>query len=75
MRCSRRARWTRCAAVFDRGPIPRLPGVKAHGLRELARHFRGELGFDEARPIAIDATRQYAKRQMTWFRHQITSDL
>ena len=62
-------------AVFDRKPDPRWPGLKAHGAPELFRHFRGELGLDEARRIAIDHTRQYAKRQMTWFRHQLTPDV
>jgi tRNA dimethylallyltransferase len=62
-------------AVFDRSPDPRWPGLKAHGAPELFRHFRGELSLDEARRIAIDHTRQYAKRQMTWFRHQMTPDL
>ena len=33
------------------------------------------LGIDDARRIAIDHTRQYAKRQMTWFRHQLTPDV
>jgi len=33
------------------------------------------LSWGEARRIAIDHTRQYAKRQMTWFRHQMTPDL
>jgi tRNA dimethylallyltransferase len=62
-------------AVFDRAPDPRWPGLKAHGAPELFDHFRGELSLDEARRIAIDHTRQYAKRQMTWFRHQMTPDL
>ena len=62
-------------AVFDRAPDPRWPGLKAHGAPELFGHFRGELSLDEARRIAIDHTRQYAKRQMTWFRHQMTPDL
>jgi tRNA dimethylallyltransferase len=62
-------------AVFDRGPDPAWPGLKAHGGPELFRHFRGELELEEARRIAIDHTRQYAKRQMTWFRHQLTPDL
>lgn len=62
-------------AVFDRSPDPRWPGLKAHGAPELFRHFRGELQLDKARQIAIDHTRQYAKRQMTWFRHQLTPDL
>ena len=62
-------------SVFDRGPDPAWPGLKAHGAPELFAHFRGEIGLDDARRIAIDHTRQYAKRQMTWFRHQITPDL
>ena len=62
-------------AVFDRKPDPKWPGLKAHGAPELFRHFRGELELDDARRIAIDHTRQYAKRQMTWFRHQMTPDL
>jgi len=62
-------------AVFDRAPDLRWPGLKAHGAPELFGHFRGERSLDEARRIAIDHTRQYAKRQMTWFRHQMTPDL
>ena len=61
--------------VFDRAPDPRWPGLKAHGAPELFRHFRAELPLEKARQIAIDHTRQYAKRQMTWFRHQMTPDL
>jgi tRNA dimethylallyltransferase len=61
--------------VFDRRPDPAAPGLKAHGAPELFRHFREELSLAEARQIAIDHTRQYAKRQMTWFRHQMTPDL
>jgi tRNA dimethylallyltransferase len=62
-------------AVFDRTPDPRWPGLKAHGAPELFRHFQGELSLEETRRIAIDHTRQYAKRQMTWFRHQMAPDL
>jgi tRNA dimethylallyltransferase len=62
-------------AVFDRQPDPVWPGLKAHGAPELFRHFRGELSPGDVRRIAIDHTRQYAKRQMTWFRHQMTPDL
>jgi tRNA dimethylallyltransferase len=62
-------------AVFDQAPDPRWPGLKAHGAPELFRHFRGALALEDARRIAIDHTRQYAKRQMTWFRHQMTPDL
>jgi tRNA dimethylallyltransferase len=62
-------------AVFDRAPDPRWPGLKAHGAPELFAHFRGELSLEDARRIGIDHTRQYAKRQMTWFRHQMTPDV
>jgi tRNA dimethylallyltransferase len=62
-------------AVFDRDPDPRWPGLKAHGAPELFRHFRGELTLEQASGIAVDHTRQYAKRQMTWFRHQLVPDL
>lgn len=62
-------------AVFDRHPDLRWPGLKAHGAPELFAHFRGELALEDARRIAIDHTRQYAKRQMTWFRHQMTPDV
>ncbi len=62
-------------AVFDRQPDPRWPGLKAHGAPELFRHFRGELTLEQARQIAIDHTRPYAKRQMTWFRHQLPPDV
>jgi len=62
-------------AAFDRAPDPAWPGLKAHGAPEFFRHLRGELSLEQARRIAIDHTRQYAKRQMTWFRHQMTPDL
>lgn len=62
-------------AVFERRPDPAWPGLKAHGAPELFAHFRGELSLSDVRRIAIDHTRQYAKRQMTWFRHQLTPDL
>ena len=62
-------------AAFERAPDPRSPGLKAHGAPELFSHLRGELSLDDARRIAIDHTRQYAKRQMTWFRHQMTPDV
>jgi tRNA dimethylallyltransferase len=61
--------------VLDRRPDAASPGLKAHGAPEFFRHLRGELTLEEARRIAIDHTRQYAKRQMTWFRHQLEPDL
>jgi tRNA dimethylallyltransferase len=42
---------------------------------ELLRHLRGETRLAEAVAAGQRATRRYAKRQMTWFRHQIVPDL
>ena len=47
---------------------PALPSSKAIGASELVAHLRGELTLEEARTRALIATRQYAKRQRTWFR-------
>ncbi|MCK1741447.1 tRNA (adenosine(37)-N6)-dimethylallyltransferase MiaA [Bradyrhizobium sp. 139] len=50
---------------------PLLPAMKAHGVPALIRHLRGELGLQEAATIGRADTRHYAKRQFTWFRHQL----
>mgnify|MGYP002621443374 FL=1 len=57
-------------AIGARGLDPALPAMKAIGLRELLAADRGEMTFAEAVERAKTATRQYAKRQMTWFRNQ-----
>jgi tRNA dimethylallyltransferase len=50
---------------------PLLPAMKAHGVPALIRHLRGEISLDEAASIGRADTRHYAKRQFTWFRHQL----
>ena len=50
---------------------PDLPAMKAIGVRDLQAAMAGELSFPEAIERAKIATRQYAKRQATWFRHQL----
>jgi tRNA dimethylallyltransferase len=45
-----------------------MPSMRAVGYRQLWAHLDGEFGWDEARTKAIVATRQYAKRQLTWLR-------
>ncbi|MFU8777770.1 MAG: tRNA (adenosine(37)-N6)-dimethylallyltransferase MiaA [Roseovarius sp.] len=47
---------------------PALPSMKAIGAPELIAHLRGKMTLDQAREAATIATRQYAKRQRTWFR-------
>lgn len=51
---------------------PLLPAMKAHGVPWLIRHLHGEISLDEAAAGAIMDTRRYAKRQLTWFRNQMT---
>jgi tRNA dimethylallyltransferase len=53
------------------GLDPSLPAAKALGVPELVRHSAGEIGLDEALEAVRIATRQYAKRQLTWFRNRM----
>jgi tRNA dimethylallyltransferase len=63
------------AARFDAlGLSPALPANKALGLPELRRHLKGEFDLGEAARLARQASRNYAKRQTTWFRHQLPTD-
>jgi len=48
-----------------------LPAMKAHGVPALIRHLKGEITLAEASEIGRADTRHYAKRQFTWFRHQL----
>ena len=50
---------------------PELPAMKALGVRELARHLRGEETLDAALAATRLATRRYVKRQTTWLRNQV----
>jgi tRNA dimethylallyltransferase len=50
---------------------PLLPAMKAHGVPVLIRHLEGEITLEEAAMIGRADTRHYAKRQFTWFRHQL----
>jgi tRNA dimethylallyltransferase len=45
-----------------------LPAIRAVGYRQAWRHLDGAIDADEFRQTAIEATRQLAKRQYTWFR-------
>lgn len=59
------------AALAARKLDPLLPAMKAHGVPALMRHLNGEIKLDEAVEIGRADTRHYAKRQFTWFRHQL----
>ncbi len=57
-------------ALLEQNLSPDLPSMKILGVRELAAHLRGDISLDEAITAAQQVTRNYAKRQMTWFRNQ-----
>jgi tRNA dimethylallyltransferase len=54
-----------------RGLDDSLPAAKALGLPQLWRHLAGETSLEAAISEAQIATRQYAKRQQTWFRNRM----
>lgn len=78
--CDRRFGW-----MMERGALeevrhldalgldPDLPAMKALGVPELRAHLHGALSLDAAVAKARQSTRNYAKRQVTWFRHQLAA--
>jgi tRNA dimethylallyltransferase len=53
------------------GLDPSLPAAKALGVSQFARHLSGECSYSDALGEVQLATRQYAKRQLTWFRQRM----
>lgn len=69
----------RCAVMLDAGLLdevrgltarydPALPALRSIGYKQMAAHLRGERDLDSALDAMRQATRQFAKRQLTWFR-------
>jgi tRNA dimethylallyltransferase len=58
-------------ALAARRLDPLLPAMKAHGVPWLIRHLGGQMSLADAAEEAKKDTRHYAKRQFTWFRHQL----
>lgn len=58
-------------ALAARRLDPLLPAMKAHGVPGLIRYLHGEITLKEAIEKGQQDTRHYAKRQFTWFRHQL----
>jgi len=52
---------------------PDLPAMKALGVPDLLDYLHGRLSLAQATAQARQATRNYAKRQLTWFRHQLVA--
>ncbi len=59
------------ASLADRNLPPDRPIMKALGVPELLRHHAGQLDLAQAITQGQQTTRNYAKRQATWFRHQM----
>lgn len=56
--------------LIKTGLRPEWPGYKTIGYREVYRHLAGELAYSEMVQLIKQKTRNYAKRQLTWFRNQ-----
>lgn len=61
-------------SLLERDLNPMLPAMRAIGVREIAAYIRGGLTREEALAAGRTATRQYAKRQYTWFSRQPPAD-
>ena len=68
-------------ALFARGDLhPEMPSIRCVGYRQMWSYLNGEISYDEMVYKGICATRQLAKRQLTWLRgwegvHELDSDL
>lgn len=72
----------RTEAMFDNGWVSEVrglleqgisvedPGMQAIGYREIVKYIRGAVSLDEVKKSIKKATRNYAKRQLTWFRNR-----
>jgi tRNA dimethylallyltransferase len=65
---------TEVEALLARELDPALPVMRAIGVAEIAGYLRGNYGLAQARVLGQQATRNYAKRQYTWFRRQPPAD-
>lgn len=59
------------AAVLAEGHGPQAPGLDGVGIREAVDYLHGRLARDAVAEAITVSTRRYAKRQETWFRHQL----
>ena len=63
------------AAVLAEGHGPHTPGLDGIGIHEAVEYLHGLRSRDSVAGAITVGTRQYAKRQQTWFRHQLTGDV
>ena len=58
-------------AELGRGTAPGAPGLDGVGYRETVAMLTGDLPAEQLREAILRSTRRYAKRQETWFKHQL----
>lgn len=63
------------AAVLAEGHGPAAPGLDGIGIREAVEYLHGRRPRESVAEAIAVSTRQYAKRQQTWFRHQLTGEV
>ena len=63
------------AAVLAEGHLPSAPGLDGIGIREAVEYLHGRRDRESVAEAIAVSTRQYAKRQETWFRHQLAGDV
>lgn len=61
--------------LMSRNLSPDLPAMRAKGVPELIAAIKGVISYAEATELASLHTRQYAKRQLTWFRNKLKADI
>ncbi|MGH7658249.1 MAG: hypothetical protein ACREL6_08435, partial [Gemmatimonadales bacterium] len=59
------------AILLAEGYGPDTPGLDSLGIREVVDYLQGRRKREDLADAIATSTRQYAKRQITWFRHQI----
>jgi tRNA dimethylallyltransferase len=59
------------AAVLSEGHAPHAPGLDGVGIREAVEYLHGKRSRETVAQAISISTRQYAKRQETWIRHQL----
>jgi tRNA dimethylallyltransferase len=59
------------AAVLSEGHVPASPGLDGVGIREAVEYLHGRRTRETVAEAIATSSRQYAKRQETWFRHQL----
>jgi tRNA dimethylallyltransferase len=63
------------ASVLAEGHAPHAPGLDGIGIREAVEYLHGTRDRASVAGAIAVATRRYAKRQETWFRHQLRGDI